>query len=157
MNELYVDFPFELGVTPADLNAKEFTRLLDTHDLKVSQAVKVHLASACRYQNLLRGLKKVRGSDDPNSFLGQKISQLEAEKANEIMAALYIAWAEQKQAWRFIEDCEEFLQLLKVKYQGNLDTLTQLESCQLKLARLYAEIYQAVVNEHYIGGKLPAF
>ena len=50
--------PIQLDIPEDQLNAREFIRLIKKHKLQVTKAVGTHLASACRYRNLINGLNK---------------------------------------------------------------------------------------------------
>ncbi|WP_270311824.1 hypothetical protein [Ligilactobacillus agilis] len=147
----------QLDIPENQLNAREFIRLIKKHKLQVTKAVETHLASACRYRNLINGLNKESYIKNSNGFMAKKLVELDKLRVISISNALSVAFYEKELDCRLVEDADDFLKLTKVKHQGDLDKVNEYEQCILKLSQNYCESYRVMVTEDYIGGKLPKF
>lgn len=152
-----MSLPIELDIPEEKLNAHEFMRLIKKYDLQVTKAVETHLADACRYHNLFQGLNKESYLQNSNGFVAKKLVELDTMRVISIVNALSVAFYEKELECRLIEDADDFLKVAKVKHQGNLDQLSEYEECIINLSRNYCETYRLIVNEDYIGSKLPNF
>ena len=51
---------------------------------------------------------------------------------------------EKYQGWRFVEDGDEFILQLQIKYQGNMKQATEFEKKQVELSTLYEQAYKEI-------------
>lgn len=58
--------------------------------------------------------------------------------------AINVAKLEKYQGWRFIEDGDEFILQLQIKYQGNMKQATEFEQKQVELSTLYEQAYKEI-------------
>ncbi|RGM21251.1 hypothetical protein DXC22_10190, partial [Ligilactobacillus salivarius] len=56
--------------------------------------------------------------------------------------AISVAELEKLQGWKFIEDGDEFILQLQIKYQGNMKQATEFEQKQVELSTLYEQAYK---------------
>ena len=89
--------------------------------------------------------------------MAKKLVELDTMRVISIVNALSVAFYEKELECRLIEDADDFLKVAKVKHQGNLDQLSEYEECIINLSQNYCETYRLIVNEDYIGSKLPDF
>lgn len=115
------------------MNSKEFKAIMDENGWKNSEAVKVYLNFAAHYKRLYTALKKnYQDREADTEFLHKQLYKLDEKRIEAVWLALDTAHEEQLQGWRYIEDGEEYINMLMVKYDCDLSKCNQLE--KLKVA-----------------------
>lgn len=132
------------------MNSKEFKAIMDENGWRTSEAVKVYLNFAAHYKRLYNKLKSNYEDRDLNTdFLQKQLRRLDEKRVNSVWLALDTAQDEQLQGWRFIEDGEEYLNMLMVKYDCDLSKCTELEKLKVAFTQNVDEQRRKQINAEW--------
>ncbi|WP_275267889.1 hypothetical protein [Ligilactobacillus salivarius] len=126
------------------MDYNEFQAIMLENSYQRSKAVEVYLNKASYYTRLIK--KIVENTSDKQPIVKAKIEKFikmyNDKRIEAVWDAISVAELEKLQGWKFIEDGEEFILQLQIKYQGKLKEATEFEKKQVELATLYEQAYK---------------
>lgn len=126
------------------MDYNEFKAIMAENGYKKSKAVDVYLDKAMHYHRLAQ--KIVANTQDKEPVVRLKmekfVKKYDDARIEAVWDAISVAELEKLQGWKFIEDGEEFILQLQIKYQGKLKEATEFEKKQVELATLYEQAYK---------------
>ena len=128
------------------MDYNQFKAIMAENGYQKSKAVDVYLNKAMHYHRLAQ--KIVANTQDKQPIVKAKIEKFikmyNDKKIEAVWDAINVAKLEKYQGWRFIEDGEEFILQLQIKYQGKLKKATDFEKKQVELSTLYEQAYKEI-------------
>lgn len=111
-----------------------------------SKAVDVYLNKAMHYNKLIKSIKANIKDKEPVVKLKMEkfVKKYDDARVEAVWDAINVAKLEKYQGWKFIEDGEEFILQLQIKYQGNMKQATEFEQKQVELSTLYEQAYKEI-------------
>lgn len=126
------------------MDYNEFQEIMLENSYQQSKAVEVYLNKASYYTRLINRI--VENTADKQPIVKVKmekfIKMYNDKRIEAVWDAISVAELEKLQGWKFIEDGEEFILQLQIKYQGKLKEATDFEKKQVELATLYEQAYK---------------
>lgn len=126
------------------MDYNEFQAIMLENSYQQSKAVEVYLNKASYYTRLINRI--VDNTADKQPIVKVKmekfIKMYNDKRVEAVWNAISVAELEKLQGWKFIEDGEEFILQLQIKYQGKLKEATEFEKKQVELATLYEQAYK---------------
>ena len=126
------------------MDYNEFQAIMLENSYQQSKAVEVYLNKASYYTRLIKRI--VENTADKQPIVRMKmekfIKMYNEKRIEAVWDAISVAELEKLQGWKFIEDGEEFILQLQIKYQGKLKEATEFEKKQVELATLYEQAYK---------------
>lgn len=126
------------------MDYNEFQAIMLENSYQQSKAVEVYLNKASYYTRLIKRI--VDNTADKQPIVKVKmekfIKMYNDKRIEAVWDAISVAELEKLQGWKFIEDGEEFILQLQIKYQGKLKEATEFEKKQVELATLYEQAYK---------------
>lgn len=126
------------------MDYNQFKAIMAENGYQKSKAVDVYLNKAMHYHRLAQ--KIVANTQDKQPIVKAKIEKFikmyNDKRIEAVWDAISVAELEKLQGWKFIEDGEEFILQLQIKYQGKLKKATEFEKKQVELATLYEQAYK---------------
>lgn len=126
------------------MDYNEFQAIMLENSYQQSKAVEVYLNKASYYTRLINRI--VDNTADKQPIVRMKmekfIKMYNDKRIEAVWDAISVAELEKLQGWKFIEDGEEFILQLQIKYQGKLKEATEFEKKQVELATLYEQAYK---------------
>lgn len=126
------------------MDYNEFQAIMLENSYQQSKAVEVYLNKASYYTRLINRI--VENTSDKQPIVRMKmekfIKMYNDKRIEAVWDAISVAELEKLQGWKFIEDGEEFILQLQIKYQGKLKEATEFEKKQVELATLYEQAYK---------------
>lgn len=128
------------------MDYNEFQAIMSENGYQKSKAVDVYLDKAMHYHRLAQ--KIVTNTQDKEPVVKLKmekfIKKYDDARIEAVWDAINVAKLEKYQGWRFIEDGDEFILQLQIKYQGNMKQATEFEQKQVELSTLYEQAYKEI-------------
>lgn len=128
------------------MDYNQFKAIMAENGYQKSKAVDVYLNKAMHYHRLAQ--KIVANTQDKQPIVKAKIEKFikmyNDKKIEAVWDAINVAKLEKYQGWRFIEDGDEFILQLQIKYQGNMKQATEFEKKQVELSTLYEKAYKEI-------------
>ena len=128
------------------MDYNQFKAIMAENGYQKSKAVDVYLNKAMHYHRLAQ--KIVANTQDKQPIVKAKIEKFikmyNDKKIEAVWDAINVAKLEKYQGWRFIEDGDEFILQLQIKYQGNMKQATEFEQKQVELSTLYEQAYKEI-------------
>ena len=128
------------------MDYNQFKAIMSENGYQKSKAVDVYLNKAIRYHRLAQ--KIVANTQDKEQVVKLKmekfIKKYDDARVEAVWDAINVAKLEKYQGWKFIEDGEEFILQLQIKYQGNMKQATEFEQKQVELSTLYEQAYKEI-------------
>ena len=128
------------------MDYNQFKAIMAENGYQKSKAVDVYLNKAMHYNKLAKRL--VTNTQDKEQVVKLKmekfIKKYDDARVEAVWDAINVAKLEKYQGWRFIEDGEEFILQLQIKYQGKLKEATEFEQKQVELSTLYEQAYKEI-------------
>lgn len=126
------------------MDYNEFQAIMLENSYQQSKAVEVYLNKASYYTRLINRI--VENTSDKQPIIRMKmekfIKMYNDKRIEAVWDAISVAELEKLQGWKFIEDGEEFILQLQIKYQGKLKKATDFEKKQVELSTLYEQAYK---------------
>ena len=126
------------------MDYNEFQAIMLENSYQQSKAVEVYLNKASYYTRLIKRI--VENTSDKQPIVKAKIEKFikmyNDKRIEAVWDAINVAKLEKYQGWKFIEDGEEFILQLQIKYQGNMKQATEFEKKQVELSTLYEQAYK---------------
>lgn len=126
------------------MDYNEFQAIMFENSYQQSKAVEVYLNKASYYTRLINRI--VENTSDKQPIVKAKIEKFikmyNDKRIEAVWDAISVAELEKLQGWKFIEDGEEFILQLQIKYQGKLKEANDFEKKQVELATLYEQAYK---------------
>lgn len=126
------------------MDYNEFQAIMLENSYQQSKAVEVYLNKASYYTRLIKRI--VENTADKQPIVKVKmekfIKMYNDKRIEAVWDAINVAKLEKYQGWKFIEDGDEFILQLQIKYQGKLKKATDFEKKQVELATLYEQAYK---------------
>lgn len=126
------------------MDYNEFQAIMLENSYQQSKAVEVYLNKASYYTRLINRI--VENTSDKQPIVKVKmekfIKMYNDKRIEAVWDAISVAELEKLQGWKFIEDGEEFILQLQIKYQGKLKEATEFEKKQVELATLYEQAHK---------------
>lgn len=126
------------------MDYNQFKAIMAENGYQKSKAVDVYLNKAMHYNKLAKRL--VTNTQDKEQVVKLKmekfIKMYNDKRVEAVWGAINVAKLEKYQGWKFIEDGEEFILQLQIKYQGNMKQATEFEQKQVELSTLYEQAYK---------------
>ena len=126
------------------MDYNEFQAIMLENSYQQSKAVEVYLNKASYYTRLIKRI--VENTADKQPIVKVKmekfIKMYNDKRVEAVWDAISVAELEKLQGWKFIEDGEEFILQLQIKYQGKLKEATDFEHKHVELATLYEQAYK---------------
>lgn len=123
-----------------------FQAIMLENSYQQSKAVEVYLNKASYYTRLINRI--VDNTADKQPIVKVKmekfIKMYNDKRVEAVWNAISVAELEKLQGWKFIEDGEEFILQLQIKYQGKLKEATEFEKKQVELSTLYEQAYKEI-------------
>ena len=128
------------------MDYNQFKAIMAENGYQKSKAVDVYLNKAIRYHRLAQ--KIVANTQDKEQVIKLKmekfIKKYDDARVEAVWDAISVAELEKLQGWKFIEDGDEFILQLQIKYQGNMKQATEFEQKQVELSTLYEQAYKEI-------------
>ena len=128
------------------MDYNQFKAIMAENGYQKSKAVDVYLNKAMHYNKLAKRL--VTNTQDKEQVVKLKmekfIKKYDDTRIEAVWDAINVAKLEKYQGWKFIEDGEEFILQLQIKYQGNMKQATEFEKKQVELSTLYEQAYKEI-------------
>ena len=124
----------------AYMDYHEYKQLMEYGDYKESRAVKVYLSRAAHYSRLKKRAETIN-ADHPSDLMAGYIDRFERLRVESVWKAFWIAEAEQKQQWRYIEDVNQFLTDGEQLF-GGIEEFSEADRFKIELSELYKELEQ---------------
>lgn len=128
------------------MDYNEFKAIMAENGYQKSKAVDVYLNKAMYYHRLAQ--KIVANTQDKEPVVKLKmekfIKMYNDKRIEAVWDTINVAKLEKYQGWRFIEDGDEFILQLQIKYQGNMKQATEFEQKQVELSTLYEQAYKEI-------------
>ena len=128
------------------MDYNEFQAIMSENGYQKPKAVDVYLDKAMHYHRLAQ--KIVTNTQDKEPVVKLKmekfIKKYDDARIEAVWDAINVAKLEKYQGWRFIEDGDEFILQLQIKYQGNMKQATEFEQKQVELSTLYEQAYKEI-------------
>ena len=109
------------------MDYNQFKAIMAENGYQKSKAVDVYLNKAMHYHRLAQ--KIVANTQDKEPVVKIKmekfIKKYDDARIEAVWDAINVAKLEKYQGWRFIEDGDEFILQLQIKYQGNMKQATE--------------------------------
>ena len=126
------------------MDYNQFKAIMAENGYQKSKAVDVYLDKAMRYHRLAQ--KIVANTQDKEPVVKLKmekfVKKYDSARVEAVWDAINVAKLEKYQGWRFIEDGDEFILQLQIKYQGNMKQATEFEQKQVELSTLFEQAYK---------------
>lgn len=128
------------------MDYNQFKAIMAENGYQKSKAVDVYLNKAMHYNKLIKSIKANIKDKEPVVKLKMEkfIKNYDDARVEEVWNAINVAKLEKYQGWRFIEDGDEFILQLQIKYQGNMKQATEFEQKQVELSTLYEQAYKEI-------------
>ena len=128
------------------MDYNQFKAIMAENGYQKSKAVDVYLNKAMHYHRLAQ--KIVTNTQDKEPVVRLKmekfIKKYDDARIEAVWDAINVAKLEKYQGWRFVEDGDEFILQLQIKYQGNMKQATEFEKKQVELSTLYEQAYKEI-------------
>ena len=128
------------------MDYNQFKAIMAENGYQKSKAVDVYLDKAMRYHRLAQ--KIVANTQDKEPVVKLKmekfVKKYDDARVEAVWDAINVAKLEKYQGWKFIEDGDEFILQLQIKYQGNMKQATEFEQKQVELSTLYEQAYKEI-------------
>ncbi|OQR18382.1 hypothetical protein [Ligilactobacillus salivarius] len=126
------------------MDYNQFKAIMAENGYQKSKAVDVYLNKAMHYNKLIKSIKANIKDKEPVVKLKMEkfIKKYDDARVEAVWGAINVAKLEKCQGWRFVEDGEEFILQLQIKYQGNMKQATEFEQKQVELSTLYEQAYK---------------
>lgn len=108
------------------MDYNEYQELMQSVGYKESQAVKTMLNRAAHYARIKKSLQATYNKHPSNGLL-TFIQQYDTKRIEDVWQAFWIAEQEHEQGWLFLEDGEDYLTTLLIKYEGNIEKANKTE------------------------------
>ena len=127
------------------MDYNQFKAIMAENGYQKSKAVDVYLNKAMHYHRLARKIV-ANTQDKPVVKLKMEkfVKKYDNARIEAVWDAINVAKLEKYQGWRFIEDGDEFILQLQIKYQGKLKKATDFEKKQVELSTLYEQAYKEI-------------
>ena len=121
------------------MDYNQFKAIMAENGYQKSKAVDVYLDKAMHYNKLIKSIKANTKDKEPVVKLKMEkfIKKYDDARIEAVWDAINVAKLEKYQGWKFIEDGDEFILQLQIKYQGNIKQATEFEQKQVELSTLY--------------------
>lgn len=128
------------------MDYNEFQAIMAENGYQKSKAVDVYLDKAMHYNKLIKSIKANTKDKEPIVKLKMEkfIKKYDEARIEAVWDAINVAKLEKYQGWKFVEDGEEFILQLQIKYQGNMKQATEFEQKQVELSTLYEQAYKEI-------------
>lgn len=128
------------------MDYNQFKAIMAENGYQKSKAVDVYLNKAIRYHRLAQKIVANTQDKDPVVKIKMEkfIKKYDDARIEAVWDAINVAKLEKYQGWRFIEDGDEFILQLQIKYQGNMKQATEFEQKQVELSTLYEQAYKEI-------------
>lgn len=128
------------------MDYNQFKAIMAENGYQKSKAVDVYLNKAMHYNKLIKSIKANIKDKEPVVKLKMEkfIKKYDDARIEAVWDAINVAKLEKYQGWRFIEDGDEFILQLQIKYQGNMKQATEYEKKQVELSTLYEQAYKEI-------------
>lgn len=124
----------------AYMDYREYKQLMEYGDYEESRAVKVYLSRAAHYSRMKKRTETIN-ADHPSDLMKSYVDRYERLRVESVWKAIWIAEAEQKQQWRYIEDVNQFLADGEQLF-GGLEKFSEADQLKIELSELYKELEQ---------------
>lgn len=128
------------------MDYNQFKAIMAENGYQKSKAVDVYLNKAMSYHRLAQ--KIVANTQDKEPVVKLKmekfVKKYDGARVEAVWDAINVAKLEKYQGWKFIEDGDEFILQLQIKYQGNMKQATEFEQKQVELSTLYEQAYKEI-------------
>ncbi|KRM62082.1 hypothetical protein FC26_GL000813 [Paucilactobacillus vaccinostercus DSM 20634] len=123
----------------AYMDYNQYKEIMNYYGYPESGAVKVYLNRAAHYNRMKKQMLK--SLDTKSSETIQRfVDHYEQRRIETVWEAIWVAESEHKQRWRYLEDLNDFLMILKAKYDGDISKQNDEEKIQIELAQLYRSL-----------------
>ncbi|MDE7522890.1 hypothetical protein [Ligilactobacillus salivarius] len=128
------------------MDYNQFKAIMAENSYQKSKAVDVYLNKAMHYNKLIKSIKANTKDKEPVVKLKMEkfIKKYDDARIEAVWDAINVAKLEKYQGWKFIEDGDEFILQLQIKYQGNMKQATEFEQKQVELSTLYEQAYKEI-------------
>ena len=128
------------------MDYNQFKAIMAENGYQKSKAVDVYLNKAMHYNKLIKSIKANIKDKEPVVKLKMEkfVKKYDDARIEAVWDAINVAKLEKYQGWKFIEDGEEFILQLQIKYQGNMKQATEFEKKQVELSTLYEQAYKEI-------------
>lgn len=109
----------------------EYQAVMADSNLRESRAVKLYLSKAKHYHTQCKLVQKVVAEHPNNLALQSEYRRLDESRVENVWLAVETAQAEKLQGWRYLEDGDDFVYTLLVKYQGDVAKYSWLEKTKV--------------------------
>lgn len=122
------------------MDYNEYKQLMEYSDYKESRAVKVYLSRAAHYSRMKKRAETIN-ADHPSDLMASYVDRYERLRVESVWKAIWIAEAEQKQQWRYIEEVSQFLADGEQLF-GGIEKFSEADQLKIELSELYKELEQ---------------
>lgn len=109
----------------------EYQAVMADSGLEESRAVKVYLSKAKHCHQRRKLMRKAVTEHPRNVVLQTEYQHLDESRVENVWLAIETAQAEKLQGWHYLEDGDDFVYTLLVKYQGDVSQYSWLEKAQV--------------------------
>lgn len=134
------------------MDYNQFKAIMAENGYQKSKAVDVYLNKAMHYNKLIKSIKANIKDKEPVVKLKMEkfIKKYDDARIEAVWDAISVAELEKLQGWKFIENGDEFILQLQIKYQGNMKQATEFEQKQVELSTLYEQAYKEIEKNEQI-------
>lgn len=128
------------------MDYNQFKAIMAENGYQKSKAVDVYLNKAMHYNKLIKSIKANIKDKEPVVKLKMEkfVKKYDDARIEAVWDAINVAKLEKYQGWKFIEDGDEFILQLQIKYKGNMKQATEFERKQVELSTLYEQAYKEI-------------
>lgn len=128
------------------MDYNQFKAIMAENGYQKSKAVDVYLDKAMHYNKLIKSIKANIKDKQPivKVKMEKFIKMYNDKRVEAVWDAINVAKLEKCQGWKFIENGDEFILQLQIKYQGNMKQATEFEQKQVELSTLYEQAYKEI-------------
>ncbi|QOX67339.1 hypothetical protein GNY08_07075 [Levilactobacillus brevis] len=120
------------------MNNSDYKEVMTAEGLTSSRAVKLYLLKANGFFKQQELLKVAVAAHPNNVALMAGLKHADESRVENVWLAIETARAEKLQGWKYLEDGNDFVNTLLIKYEGDMTRCTHLE----KLKTEYIEILE---------------
>ncbi|WP_407885992.1 hypothetical protein [Levilactobacillus sp. N40-8-2] len=128
------------------MNFHEYQKIMDSEGLRNSMAVKLYLTKAAHFYNQQKALQQAVGSHPHNLALSAELRRVDESRVENVWLAIETAKAEKLQGWQYLEDGSDYVNTLLVKYEGQMDRCSRLESLKTEYIEILEEMQQRQIK-----------
>jgi len=119
---------------------------MQSENLRSSQAVKVYLTKAAHFYNQQKVLQRAVVNHPANITLEAEMRHVDESRVENVWLAIETAKEEKKQGWLYLENGNNYVNTLLIKYEGQMERCTRLEKVKTEYIEILEEVQQRQIK-----------